>query len=636
MFGIIYYFYFLILGFIYSKYLFKNNFYFHLWFGGVLGNVMLMFGIMLLGFILDFNIISHLLLLIICTIPIIIIILKKGYHSFKEKISYFKKGELTNKTFFLVIIPIFLIIAIILTNHILVPVSSGVSTGQSTFGDLNMHLGFITSIKEQEVFPPNYAFLSGYKLNYPFLVDSLSSSLYLFKTSLRLSVLIPSYIICLLLVMGFYYLSFKITNNKIASCVALYLFFLGGGVGFIYFLDGAKGDIHNFTRIFTEYYKTPTNLNEMNIRWANPICDMIIPQRTTMAGWFMLMPTLYLLIEGSKTNKRKYFIILSILASTMPMIHTHSFLSLGIISFGMMIMDLVSQKEKKKIFINYLIYGLIVIIIAFPQLFYWTFNQTIGNNSFLKYQFNWVNHTDPYLWFYLKNWGITFIFLIPSFLYEKGNNKRLMISALLLFIIAEFILFQPNEYDNNKLFFVTYMIFIIMVSDYLIYLFHKLKGVKGRIYLTIIIIFLGCFSGILTIIREIYSGGKYQTFSTNMLKMSDYVTENTNKDAIFLTSTTHVNPIVSLSGRNIYLGSSIYVYFHGFINEYNKRLEEVNNIYQLSYDKLLDFCKKNNISYIYYGEYEKSINPNWETLNYLTKVISFGSEELYKIGDIYE
>ena len=160
----------------------------------------------------------------------------------------------------------------------------------------------------------------------------------------------------------------------------------------------------------------------MNIRWANPICDMIIPQRTTMAGWFMLMPTLWLLIEGSKTGKRKYFVILALLASTMPMIHTHSFLSLGVISLGMMIIDLIFKKDKKQTFYNYLIYGLIVILIAFPQLFYWTFSQTIGNESFLKYHFNWVNNVDPYIWFYIKNWGITFIFLIPAFIYADKEN----------------------------------------------------------------------------------------------------------------------------------------------------------------------------------------------------------------------
>ena len=635
MIGIIYYLLFLILGFIYSKYIFKKNFYFHLWIGMILGNVILMFGIIIPSFIFNFTIISHIILLIIAIIPLIIIIIKKGFNSFKKKVFTFDDdGEMNRKIYLFLIIPIFFVIAILLTNHILVPLENGaVASGQSTYGDLNMHLGFVTSIAEQKVFPPNYAFLSGTKLNYPFLVDSLSSSLYLFGTSLRMSILIPSYVLSLSLVMGFYFLSYKITNNKKAAIISCIFFFLGGGFGFIYFLDGAKGDITSFTRIFTDYYHTPTNFNEMNIRWANPICDMIIPQRTTMAGWFMLMPALWLLIEGSKTGKRKYFVILALLASTMPMIHTHSFLSLGVISLGMMIIDLIIKKDKKQTFYNYLIYGLIVILIAFPQLFYWTFSQTIGNESFLKYHFNWVNHVDPYIWFYIKNWGITFIFLIPAFIYADKDNKKIIISAFLLFLLAEFIIFQPNEYDNNKLFFVSYMIFIIMVSNYLIYLFNKLKGVKGRMFFSIIIIILGTLSGVLTIGREYKSGGMYQTFSHDMIKISDYIKKNTDSESIFLTSDTHINPVVSLAGRNIYVGSSLYVYFHGLGVEYNKRSMEMKNIYQSSYEELKDFCKENNITYIYYGDYEKAINDNWDTINYLEKVMSFGSEELYKIKE---
>ena len=157
----------------------------------------------------------------------------------------------------------------------------------------------------------------------------------------------------------------------------------------------------------------------MNIRWANPICDMIIPQRTTMAGWFMIMPCLWFLIDGCKTNNRKSFIILGLLAASLPMIHTHSFLALGIISAGMFIFYFIRSKEKKIVFNNWVIYGLIVLLIGFPQLFLWTFQQTTGNSNFMRYHFNWVNETDPYIWFYIKNWGLVFLFMIPAYLFSK-------------------------------------------------------------------------------------------------------------------------------------------------------------------------------------------------------------------------
>ena len=499
-----------------------------------------------------------------------------------------------------------------------------------------MHLGYVTSIAEQGTFPPNDNFISGYALDYPFFINMLSSSLYLFGTSLRLSVLLPSYVFSFLLVLGFYFISYKISEKKSAAVLAIIFFFLCGGFGFSYFLDGARQDNSIFTRIFTAFYETPTNLNDNNIRWANSICDMIIPQRTTMAGWCMLMPCIWFLIDALKTKNKKSFIILGIIAGCMPMIHTHSFFAIGILCIVLFFAYLFKEKtaeEKKEYIINWLTFGICCAILAIPQLCMWTFHQTAGNGSFLKFQFNWANHSDPYLWFYLKNWGIILLFIVPAVIYANKDNKKLFAAAFILLVIAELIIFQPNEYDNNKLIFVTYMIFTILVSDWLIMVWEKLRSVKGRLFLAMLVIFFGTFSGILTIGREMYSGGTYQTFSKDMVQMGKYIRENTPKDAVFLTSTSHINPVPTLAGRTVYLGSSIYVYFHGQTNEYNIRSIELNLLYSSPYENILEFCNRNNISYIYVGTYETAdYNINFEALNRFEKVVSFGSESLYKIN----
>ena len=634
MLGVLIYIYFLLLGFIYTRFIFKNkDIYFSLWMGGIIGNLIAMCGIVIPSFILDFNVVSHIVLMIIAFIPLPVLLKIYGIKKSKSIIFSFNKSFAINKwILILLILPITIIIIALLTNHILVPTENGVASGQSTYGDLNMHLGFITSIAEQGKFPPDYAFLSGYKLNYPFFIDMLSSSLYLFGAPLRWAVLVPSYVFAILLVMGFYLLAFKISNKKSVAVLATLFFFLCGGLGFSYFLDGAKENPEMFTRIFTGYYKTPTNLNENNIRWANSICDMIIPQRTTMAGWCMFMPCMWLLLEAIKTKKRSIFIILGIIAGAMPMIHTHTFLAFGIICATLFISYFIKEKEKKNYFINWLIFGSITMILALPQLCFWTFSQTSESSYSIMLHFNWVNSMDPYIWFYIKNWGIIALFAIPAFIYTNKDNRKLFISAIAIFIVAEIILFQPNEYDNNKLFFISYMIATILVSDWLIYIWNKLISVKGRIYLAIIVLFLGTFSGILTIGREFYSGGQYRTFSNDMIEMSEYIKENTPANSVFLTSTTHINPVVSLAGRDIYVGSSLYVYFHGLGDEYNKRSSNVNSIYSDTYENLIDFCKSNGITYVYLGAYEAStLSPNYDSINKLEKIKTIGTETLYKI-----
>ncbi len=636
MFGIIIYLYFLIAGFMYSRCLFNNrDMCFSCWMGGIIGSLLLMAGIVIPAMLFDFTYLSHFILMVLVALPLIFLVRKKGTGWFYKLFT--TKGNLgcgiDKKVFLSALLPVMIIIFALLTNHILAPhPSGGVASGQCTFGDLQMHLGFITGIAEQKTFPPNYSFLDGYTLNYPFFVNMLSSSLYLFGTSLRTAVLLPSYVISALLVMGFYIIAYRLTKKKSVAVLSIIFFFLGSGFGFAYFLNGAKADATIFTSIFSEYYHTPTNLPDYNLRWVNPICDMIIPQRTTMAGWCMIFPCLWLLLEAFDTKDRKFYIILGIIAGAMPMIHTHTFLALGIICAVMFFLYLAKEKDKKGYLINWVIFGGIVLVMAAPQLFYWTFKQSVNNDSFLRYSFNWVNHNDPYLWFYLKNWGIIALFAVPAIIKASKENKRLLLGCGFIMLISEFILFQPNEYDNNKLIFIAYMILVITVCDWLVYMWDALKSVRGRAYLAVIIIIAGTLSGTLTIIREWKSGADYQTYSDDDLKMAEYIKENTPTDALFLTSAYHLNPVVSLAGRNIYVGSSLYVYFHGFNDEYYKRTDEINKAYSGTYEDLSRFCREKGIDYVYIGDNERgkfTINP--DIINRLEKVYSSGSEALYKI-----
>ena len=74
----------------------------------------------------------------------------------------------------------FLFFCYLLHTHTLNLKPDGFHTGQCTYGDSNMHFGFITSLATQQTFPPNYSISPSDKLCYPFLCDSISASIYLF------------------------------------------------------------------------------------------------------------------------------------------------------------------------------------------------------------------------------------------------------------------------------------------------------------------------------------------------------------------------------------------------------------------------------------------------------------------------
>ncbi|MDP4145259.1 MAG: hypothetical protein Q8936_12385 [Bacillota bacterium] len=603
------------------------------------------------SFFFGFTIVSHVLSIIL--LLIIYFVIKIFYKNSAGLRLNFDGNE---KTIIALALPIFLLISYLLYTHVLFPGSNGnLLGGQSTYGDLSLHLGIITSIATQGKFPPEYSIYPGKLLSYPFLADSLSSSMYLLGTSLRWSILIPSFVMVLLMVLGFFILSFELIKHKYASVFATILFFFNGGFGFIYFMDGLGKDTTNFTRIFTEYYHTPTNYNEHFIRWSNTICDMIIPQRTTMAGWMIAIFAFWLLHKAINENNKTYFVLSGITAGLLPMVHTHSFLAFGIISAMWSIVYLLKNEYKNEYITKFLKYdcvflllvftiypkfGLIaailslillagivilyiwqndkqdiknyifswfyflvpVAILAIPQLIFWTFPQSSGN-GFLRLQAGWAaNEGDIWSWFWIKNVGIVLILLIPAILAAKRKFINIYFGATILFVISNLVLFQPNNYDNNKLLYIWYMFSAILVAAYIFSIFNRMKGIQGRWTLIAIVVFLGTFSGILTIGREIKSAG-IENYSSAQVSAAEFVKANTPKDSIFITADEHLNPVSSLAGRNIYVGTGLYLAFHGL--DTSSRAAEVKQMYESSND-FKHLADKNKIDYVFVSDYERN------------------------------
>lgn len=200
---------------------------------------------------------------------------------------------------------------------------------------MNMHFSFITSIANQQTFPPEYSLLPGHKLSYPFLCDSVSSSLYLMGASLRLAYVLPMLGAILQVFMGFYCLIKYWLGRSATALIAWILFFWNGGLGFVYFDNAEK--IH---KIFAEFYMTPTNYLDKNLRWVQVMVDMLIPQRATLFGWAILFPLLAFLFRAIAERKKKLFVMAGVAAGALPMIHTHSFLALGMICAVWLLLDL--------------------------------------------------------------------------------------------------------------------------------------------------------------------------------------------------------------------------------------------------------------------------------------------------------
>lgn len=679
--GICYFLSFQILGICLALYIFqKEKLCITVLFGSVFGSFAFHWLPTVFAFFFNFTVTAH-VLAFVAMVAIVLIASMTGKRTMlagrKIQINIKKLFREEPALFFL--LPLFLYVVIVLLRVTIPYIDGTMHSGQSTYGDMNMHLGFVTSIANQKVFPPEYSILPGTQLAYPFLSDSISSSVYIWGTSLRIAYLVPMFFALLQVFFGAYTLAKRIFQSygrswRGKSILALALFFLNGGLGFVYFLNEGLFS-ENFTRIFTAFYETPTNYVQANIQWHNIICDMLIPQRATLFGWAMLFPILVLLHKAIEEKSKKLFIVSGILSAGLPLIHTHSFLALGVLCVGFVILDLFNNSNKYKdarrfpvwvrailviapltiltaislqqmsetpldantimgigivvtailmvlfllalwrcfdreIVIRWGIYLAIVLVIALPILFTFTFRQASGDN-FVRGSFNWANSSpdtmDNYIIFYIKNLGITFILTVALLIFGTKKQIQTVLPAVFLWLIAEFIVFQPNTYDNNKLMLVSSFFFCVAAADFvwdtipaaLQKIMPRCKERLSRGILVGIVSFIGVLAAVLTMGREYVAD--LELYGKDYVELCQWIEENTEPDEIFLTNNNHNNAIASLTGRSIVCGSGSFLYFHGL--DYAQQEADLRTMYEdpASRDDLLD---QYSVSYIVVGPYE--------------------------------
>ncbi len=652
--------------------------------GSVFGSVMLQWLPILFAFFFDFTVTAHLLGAVLMAIICAVVFLKFG----KGKIKDLKPNFDFSISFVIIAFTAAVFFVLVLSG--LEFRNGEVYSSQATYGDMAMHLGFITSIAEQKIFPPMYSILPGNKLGYPFLSDSISSSLYVFGCHLKLAYCLPMLFAGLQVFLGAWMFLKSWLKDKAKALVAWVLYFWCGGLGFIFFLPFLGTE--NFTRIFTEFYETPTNLVDNNIRWVNMIVDMLLPQRATLFGYAVLFTVLYLLHEavfGADKGKTRNFILCAVLGGALPMIHTHSFVALALISavwvliglngnlksivpkavFGFLlvfftlysllifgenlressvnltvclagavlfvaaiVLSLVLYVRKngiKDLALTWGVYLLIVCVLALPQLFTWTFNQA-SNGGFIRGYFNWANLSDTYIWFYIKNMGIVLIAFVIGFFTSGKENAFTAAPFMLIWFIAELVVFQPNTYDNNKLLYVGYLFVVGIAADLMVKVYRKMKTNQAVKYaVSAVVMFFCVISAVLTVGRELYS--EYCLLDSAQVNAAEFIAENADPDATVLTDDRHNNAIAVLTGRNIVCGSGSYLYYHGL--DYSKQYYDERAMYE-SPAESVDLYEKYNVSFVEVSSYEESafsVDED-EIASLFELVYSNGDTRIYKTG----
>ena len=87
------------------------------------------------------------------------------------------------------------------------------------------------------------------------------------------------------------------------------------------------------------------------------------------------------------------------------------------------------------------------------------------------------------------------------------------------------------------------------------------------------------------------------------VEAGEFARDETPDDAVYMTGTQHLNPVLSIAGKTIVCGPDLWLYWHGF-RTYDRQWD-IQDFYE-DPDENADVLDTYDVSYIYVSSYERS------------------------------
>lgn len=447
----------------------------------------------------------------------------------------------------------------------------------SGFSDLGFHLNIISSIthginhRRQKLMSLRSTFYAGVDLVYPFIPNFYSA--FLISTghcSIRYSLMIPSTLIGWSFIVGLYSLTLLLARSHLASALSVFIFFNLGGLGFFSLLEKECRDLPMWDLDFAVCNRGK------NYFWFHPITHVLIPQRASLWAYPLLLWTYTSLIISIIKKDFKLMALAGILTGVMPNVQLHAYVSVAQWSVLYCLVKLIEKEWRrfKQYFMIWSLYGAIAISLALPQMPLYL--KRVNNASYKFLDFNPIwNYSDldcednifkpVMLW--IKSLGFfAIISLLGGILVLKKFQFLCYIPSLIIFIVANLILYQPWALDNTKIFYTGWIPFAVpVVANFLqkIVMINTKKVFEIISYfILILILVITCLSGFLTTVTT-YNFPVSMFKEKGAFKFGLWVAENTPINAIFSVDGGPGNPVPTIGGRQMYCGYGGWIYTHG-------------------------------------------------------------------------
>ncbi|MEO5718137.1 MAG: hypothetical protein ABIR29_06155, partial [Chthoniobacterales bacterium] len=267
----------------------------------------------------------------------------------------------------------------------------GLHTGGAMFADMPFHLSMMTAFVYGDNFPPLYRIFPPDPLTYPFLPDFQAAVLMKLGLGINAALVVTGVPLAIALTGLLYCLAKRLLGRWSAAILATFLFLLGGGFGFLYFLaDWRKAGI-GFWQFLTHQPLNYAHEGNLALYWDNVIVGQILPQRSSLYGMAIafLVSILFAGVwrrwceekPAGRWEGGLELLVAGVLVGMLPRVHSFTFIALGLVSIGCFLL---------RPRFAWSLFWLPALLLALPQVI--DVNQHVAHRHFFYLQAGWMGN----------------------------------------------------------------------------------------------------------------------------------------------------------------------------------------------------------------------------------------------------
>jgi hypothetical protein len=508
------------------------------------------------------------------------------------KLTQIKKGSL------LLFCAIFLISLVVLCFSVWRGNDYGIVVTGSNWQDTPFHYEIIESLNQGN-FPPQTPNYIGTPLTYHYFVDfhtAIVEKMYGYLPTLLPglnAVFIGVFAVAVYALARFY--------GRRAAVVAVVLGVFGWGFSYVglfsALFNGSFSSYQNYIYQFGQLFGLPS------------MFDNLLQQRPLLVGLPVFALVLALLRDMNNKNR---LLFAGILTGLVYAFHNVAFFCCYVAFAVAVILNM------RKLNRGYL-YFLLPSVFALPFIFAGNTNISISFSTSFIVDFA----HNPFLYYGL-NLGIPFLLAIISFI--KPGQKYLKLTFLALFLIPNFLLMTPWNWDMYKFFMFAWIPIVVLAGI-------VLSKTPRIVALTLVLLSIITASSVV-----IYNvGTEFTAVSWSEYQLGVWVRDNIPENAVFLTYYSIQCPPSIIAGRLRITAYFYWPYGHGEpLSEIQARKKAIDNAYTGSESQLAATIHEYNVNYVYAGKDEQQNYPGCvaklNTVDWLTPIYSENDLYIYQVN----